>query len=138
MAFVVYVATLNVDLGNKMHPSKKAQIAYLKVDKVFIKAFSKYADFANIFLLKLAVKLSKYIKINNHAIELINDQQSPYNFIYSLNLIELEKLKIYIKNNLANSFIRHFESRTRAPIFFDKMLNKSLQLYIYYQSLNNL
>ena len=51
-----------------MHLLKKIKISHLKVDKVLIKIPSKYADFINIFSLKSAIKLSKYIKINNHAI----------------------------------------------------------------------
>ena len=45
---------------------------------------------------------------------------------------------MYIKNNLTNGFIKSFKYFTRAPIFFDKKLNKSLQLYINYQNFNDL
>ena len=71
--FVVYVAALRINLGNKMHPSKKAQIAHLKVDKVLFKMLSKYANFADVFLPKLAAKILKYIEINNYAIKLADD-----------------------------------------------------------------
>ena len=60
--FVVYITALNVNLGDNVHFLKKAQIAYLKVDKVFTKIFSEYADFVNVFLLKLAIELLKHIK----------------------------------------------------------------------------
>ena len=36
-ALVVHIAALSVDLGNKIYSSKKAQIAYLKVDKLLPK-----------------------------------------------------------------------------------------------------
>lgn len=74
-AFVVYVATLNIsfDVDDKVYSSKKAQIAHLKVDESCIKFLSKYANFTDIFLSKLARKLSKYININDYAIELVND-----------------------------------------------------------------
>ena len=52
--------------------------------------------------------------------------------------MELEILKIYIKNNLANKFIRSSKFLVKTPIFFDKKLDRSLQLYINYQDLNNL
>ena len=52
--------------------------------------------------------------------------------------MELETIKIYIKNNLANGSIRPFKSPIRALIFFDKKLHGSLRLYINYQGLNNL
>ena len=38
-----------------MHLSKKAQIAVLKTDEAPTKVSGKYADFANIFLLKLTI-----------------------------------------------------------------------------------
>lgn len=52
--------------------------------------------------------------------------------------MELEILKIYIENNLVNSFISPSKSSARVPIFFDKKQNGSLWLYINYQGLNNL
>ena len=121
-----------------MHTSKKVQIAYLKTDKAFIKIFSKYVNFANVFLLKLAIELPKHMGINDYTIELIDDWQPPYSPIYSLDLVELEILKTYIKNNLANSFIRSSKFLARISIFFDKKLNKSLKMYVNYYSLNNL
>ena len=56
-----------------MHPSKRAQIAHLKANKAPIKVFSKYAHFAGNFLPKLAIEFSKHIRMNDHAIELMND-----------------------------------------------------------------
>ena len=46
-------------------------------------------------------------------------------------------LKTYIKINLAYEFIKPFKSPTRTLIFFNKKLDKSLQLYIKYQDPNN-
>ena len=62
---MIYISTINIDLRNKVHPLKKTQIAYLRADKAPTKVFSKYIDLAEIFLPKLAIKLFKYIKINN-------------------------------------------------------------------------
>ena len=66
--FVIHIVALNINLGDKMHLSKKAQIANLKADEALIKIPRKYANFANIFLPKLTTKLLKYTRINNHAI----------------------------------------------------------------------
>lgn len=121
-----------------MYPSKKTPIAYLKVDEAPFKVSSKYADFTDIFSLKLAVELPKYIRINNHTIELVDNQQSTYGPIYSLEPIKLEILKVYIKNNLVNSFIKSFKFSAKAFIFFDKKPNRSLRLCIDYKDLNNL
>lgn len=45
-AFVIYITALNIyfNYGIKVHLSKKAFIAYLKVVKVIIKVSSKYID----------------------------------------------------------------------------------------------
>lgn len=134
-AFIVHIATFSVNLGDKVHFSRKA---HLKIDKALIKVLSKYADFANIFLLKLAIEFFKYTIINHYTIKLIDNQQSLYSLIYSLGPVKLETLKVYIKNNLAIRFIKFSKSLTRALIFFDKKPNRNLILYIDYQSFNNL
>ena len=67
-AFVIHVATFNVNLSDKVYILKKTQIVYLKMDKAHTKVSSKYAEFADVFLLKLAAELLKYTKLNNHAI----------------------------------------------------------------------
>ncbi len=74
-AFVVHITIFSVDSGNKIHPSKRAQITYLKVYKAPTKVLNKYADFADVFSLKLVTELSKHTEINNHAIELVDDWQ---------------------------------------------------------------
>ncbi len=51
---------------------------------------------------------------------------------YSLGLVELEILKAYIKNNLANSFIRPSTSPAEVPIFFDKKSDGNLRLCMNY------
>ncbi len=56
-----------------MHPSRRAQIAHLKADETSTKVPSEYADFANVFLPKLAAKLLEHTGINDHAIELVDD-----------------------------------------------------------------
>ena len=76
--------------------------------------------------------------INNHDIKLIKDYQCLYGPIYSQGLVELEILKAYIQNNLANDFIRPFKSPIRPPILFDLMSNRILRLYINYEHFNHL
>ncbi len=76
-AFVVHIATLSVDSGDEMHPSRKAQIAHLKADEAPTKVPSEYTDFADVFSPKLAAKLPEHTRINDHAIELVDDRQPP-------------------------------------------------------------
>ncbi len=84
------------------------------------------------------MELPEHIRINNHAIELVDTWQPPYGPIYSLEPVELEILKAYIKNNRANGFIRPFKSPAGAPILFDKKSNGSPRLCVNYWNLNNL
>ena len=53
--FIIYVVAFSIDSGDKVHPSKKAQIAHLKANEAPTKVLSKYADFANVVLPKLAI-----------------------------------------------------------------------------------
>ncbi len=108
------------------------------MDEAPTKVSSKYTDFVDVFSSKLAVELLKHMEINNHTIKLIDDRQPPYGPIYSLRLVKLEILKAYIKNNLANGFIRPSKSLARTPIFFDKKPDGSLRLCVDYRDLNNL
>ena len=82
--------------------------------------------------------LSEYIKINTHTINLKKDKQPPYELIYSLGLVELEILKIYIQTNLDNIFIQPFKFPAGAFILFDQKFNRSFWLCINYQGFSNL
>lgn len=90
------------------------------------------------FLLKSVTKLPEYTGINNHPIKLIDNQQSPYEPIYNLGMVELVILKTYIKANLANGFIRPFKSSVGASILFVQKSDGSFRLCVNYQGLNDL
>ena len=107
-------------------------------EEVPTKVPAEYSDFADVFSPDLASELLEHTGINNHAIELVDGQQPPYDPIYSLEPVELETLKAYIETNLANGFIRSSKSPSNAPILFDQKSDSSLQLYVDYQNLNNL
>ena len=66
------MAALSVDLGDVVHYLKKTQISHIKTDKVPTKVFDEYVNFADVFLPKLAAKLSRHMRINNHDIKLVN------------------------------------------------------------------
>ena len=61
-----------------------------------------------------------------------------YSSIYSIGLLELKTLKAYIKIHLKDGFIWPFKYLVGTPLFFDKKSDRSLQLYVDYQGLNNL
>lgn len=88
------------------------------MNEAFISILPEYAFFIDIFSLVLAIELLKYIKINYHIIELIDNKQPLYRSIYSLKLVKLETLKTYIKTNLVHSFVKSFKFLRRALIFF--------------------
>ena len=121
-----------------MHTLKNAQIAHLKADEVPAEVPNKYANFADIFSPQLSVEFLKHTRINDHIIELVDDWQPLYGPIYNLDSVELEILKAYSKNNLANGFIRPSKSPARALIFFDIKPDNSLRLCMHYQGLHNL
>lgn len=95
--FVIYIADLNaLDLAIVIHFSQIAQIVALQLDKLSIKNFFNYVNFANLFLLDLVIKLLENITFNKNAIELVNNKYPTYRLIYTLSLIKLETLKTYI------------------------------------------
>lgn len=70
--FVIYVTTFT-NLSSNTHPSGQSQITSLKADKTPKAILSKYAGFADIFSPDLAAELLIYIKINNYAINFIDN-----------------------------------------------------------------
>ena len=107
-------------------------------EEALTKVPAKYLNFADVFSPDLAFKLPKHIGINNHAIELVDGQQPPYEPIYSLRPVELETLKAYIETNLANGFIRPSKSPAGTPILFEQKSDNSLWLCVKYWGINNL
>ena len=137
--FVIHIAFFDIhSQESNIHPSRRAQIAALVGNEAPTSISTEYFDFVDVFSPKLISKLLENTGINDYAIELVDDWQSPYGPIYSLGPVELETLKTYIETNLANSFIKPSKSPARALILFDKKLNKNLWLCVDYRGFNNL
>ena len=139
--YIVHVASLSSTLivaFLNVHSSWRPQISGLIAVEAPTKVSAEYSNFANNFFPDLASKLLEHTGINNHAIKLVDSQQSPYRPIYSLGPVELETLKAYIETNLANKFIRPSKSPTSAPILFDWKSNGFVWLSVNYRGLNNL
>lgn len=83
------------------------------------------------------MELFENADIYEYTIELIKGKQLSYELIYTLSLVKLVTLKMYIETYLKTGFIWLLKSLTSAPIFFDKKLNGSLYLYVDYQGFNN-
>ena len=60
-------------------------------------------------------------------IDLQPGKKPPWGSIYNFSPSELEVLRAYIEENLANGFIRHSKSPAGAPIFFVK---KKMDLFM--------
>ena len=110
--------------------ARKAQIALLLNKKVTIP--TKYFDFANVFLEKLANIHPEQTGVNEHAIKLEKSKQPPYRPIYSLGPVEFKTFKTYIKTNLVNGFIRASKLPASTPIFFVCKPNSSFYLCVNY------
>lgn len=132
--FIAHIAVLSSDLDT--HSFCQAQLTLLLTNIAFTIIFFKYTDFVVIFSLEYAIELSRHTKINNYLINLVDAQQLPYGLINSLEIIELEILKIYIKTILANDFIWAFQLLAEALIFFVQRFDNSLWLCIDYQRFN--
>lgn len=133
-AFIMHVALLISKMI--IHPARKAQIVLFLAKEVTIPA--KYLDFADVFSKKSAEVMPERIGFNKHTIKLEEGKQPLYAPIYSLGLVELKTLKIYIETNLANGYIKASKSLTSALILFVHKPNNSLCLYINYRGFNNL
>ena len=74
--FVVYVTSfksLSNNQKSNVHLFCIAKIVVLVANKASILIFIEYSNFANIFFPELALEFSKYTRINDYAIELVND-----------------------------------------------------------------
>lgn len=60
----------NIDLN--IYLFCRTYIASVKADKALIASLLEYINFADIIFLDLVIELSKYIKINDYTINLIN------------------------------------------------------------------
>ena len=135
--FIVYVAIWEREKIS-VHSEKQAQIRALLFDKAPTEILAEYFNYNNVFLAENAAKLPENIGINDYAIKLEEDKQPPFRAIYSLGLVELEILKIFIETNLANGFIWSSKSLARAFILFDKKPDKSLRFCVNYGGFNNI
>ena len=95
----------------------------------------KYKEFAGVFD-KVKVGTLPEHRPYDCPIDLQPGKEPPWGPIYNLSPIELEVLRDYIHENLANGFIRHSKSPARAPIFFVKKKDGSLCLVVDYRGLN--
>ena len=95
----------------------------------------KYKEFSDVFDKVKANTLPEH-RLYDCPIDLQPGKEPPWGPIYNLSPVELETLREYIDENLANGFIRHSRSPAGAPIFFVKKKNGTLRLVVDYRGLN--
>ena len=135
--FVVHVAIRERE-EMPVHSERQAQVGALLFNEAPTEVPAEYSDYSDVFSAEHAAELPENTGMNKHAIELEEGKQPPFRPIYSLGPVELETLKIYIKTNLANGFIRLSKSPARAPILFDRKPDRNLRFCVDYWGLNNL
>ena len=94
----------------------------------------KYKEYLDVFDKVKASTLPKH-QPYDCRIDLQPGKNPQWGPIYNLSLVEVETLREYINENLANGFIRKSRSATGAPIFFVKKKNGSLRLVVDYRGL---
>lgn len=82
------------------------------------KLLTKYSNFSDLFSSDSVAELLEHTRIKDHSINMLDNKQLLYSLIYGLKLVELEKLKTYIKANIASNFIRLSKLLTNTLILF--------------------
>ena len=135
--FVVHVAIRERE-EMPVHSERQAQVGALLFNEAPTEVPAEYSDYSDVFSVEHAAELPENTGMNEHAIKLEEGKQPPFDPIYSLEPVELETLKTYIKTNLANGFIRPSKSPAGASIFLNKKPNGSFRLCVDYRGLNNI
>lgn len=122
---MIYVASLAC-FNSNIYLSQLAQIKVLNIVKIFTTFPNNNKYFTNIFSFNLAKNILEYMRINNFAIQFINNQKPLYRLYYNIKSMKLEIYKIYIIIYLANVFIKSSKFLTELSIYFLKILDKNI------------
>ena len=104
-------------------------------EKSTIQLPKKYHHYADVFD-KVKASTLPHHRPYDCPIDLQPGKEPLWRLIYNLSSIELEVLRAYIEENLANRFTRHSKSLVGAPIFFLKKKDGSFRLVMDYRGLN--
>lgn len=84
------------------------------------------------------VKLIEYMKIKNHAIDLVDGKQPLYRWIYGLGLAKLETLQTYVESDQANRCSKSSKFFADDIIVLIQKSNWSFYPCVEYWDLNNI
>jgi hypothetical protein len=108
------------------------------IDDSAKKMFFEFKDFDDVFSLKNERILTNRKKNVDHVIELKNDKQSSYKFLYNLFNFELKTFRLYFDDALTRDIIRHSINSIEASMLFILKKNEKLRLCVDYRDLNKI
>jgi hypothetical protein len=108
------------------------------VDDSAKKMFFEFRDFDDVFSLKNEKTLTNRKENVDHVIELKNDKQSSYEFLYNLFNFELKILRLYLDDSLTRDIIRHSINSIETSMLFVLKKNERLRLCVDYRNLNKI
>ena len=103
---------------------------------LFTQVPEAYHDYLDVFSEAQANTLPLHRKYDLH-IPLLPNTTPPWGPIYGMSAIELATMKEYVRNYLANGFIRPSQSPAAAPVMFVKRPDGKLRLVVDYRGLNS-
>jgi hypothetical protein len=108
------------------------------VDDSAKKMFFEFKNFDDVFSLKNEKILTSRKENVDHVIELKNDKQSSYEFLYNLFNFELKTLRLYFDDALTRDIIRHSINSIETSMLFVLKKNEKLRLCVDYRNLNKI
>ena len=123
--------------GPNLHYVRQVRLELVEDEEenVSIQIPEAYLDLAEVFLEAEASTLLLH-RDEDHAIDLEVGKVLSFGSIYSLSAKELQVLRDYLDENLANGFIRPSRSFIGTPVLFTPKGDEGLRLYIDYRGLN--
>ena len=98
----------------------------------------QYRDYQSVFNGQYSDELPPHCSFE-HAIDMVEGKEAPWEPIYALSEKELEVLRAYLDDMLRSGKIRPSKSSASAPILFvPKKEGRGLRLCVDYRGLNNL
>ena len=136
LSFVIHARqVLNAKHKSFVHRDRRDRIVQARGVTGTMKLPPEYNEYSDVFSDSGAAELPKHGPAD-HAIDLIDGIQPPYDLIYNLNEVERETLRGYIESNLANGFIRPSTSPTGSSILSVREPGGGLRLCVDYRGLN--
>ncbi len=108
------------------------------VDDSAKKISLEFREFDDVFSLKNEKILASHKENVDHVIELKNDKQSSYEFLYNLFNFELKTLSLYFDDALTRDIIKHSMNSIETSMLFVFKKNEKLRLCVNYRDLNKI